>query len=113
MKLHHLYSKIQMNPLSHKASLDLQLELTHRMRVDHVFAHLKTEYPVKIHDDAQVLPRDFDCLRSLIQSYKESCDGLDEYSLKYVKYFVQLCENKSSDDEITVFKTSIQSACLH
>lgn len=76
-----------MNSNNHKAQLDLAMELQRRMRVDHTFEEFKSLSGV-IDDNKSVLPRNFECLRKLIDVYELHCEKMDEYDLKYVTYFV-------------------------
>ena len=66
IKLQHLYATVSSRK-SHTAQLDLAYELTSRMRADHVFEAfapqtegLKAGY---------TLPRNFDCLKTLMNTY--------------------------------------------
>lgn len=108
-KLHHLYAKVSENG-NHKAHIDLSTELNHRMRVDEVFAEFKGHL---LGAEQYYAPQNFECLRALVNTYKQSCGPLEDYSLKYVKYFVQECETLSDS---TDFEPSIQkllNACSH
>jgi len=65
-------------------------ELNYRKRVDKVF---NTVFPDEIGSDTLVvIPDDFDCLRDMYELYEYNCGHFDDYSLKYVKYFVNMCE---------------------
>ena len=58
-----------------------------------------------------VLPRDFDCLKSLIATFDTECGKMDDYSLQYVKHFVLACESRAFPmDALTHV---IKSACSH
>ena len=73
--------------LSH---MNLQTELVSRMAADSTFEKF---YTGEISDDVPVvLPRDFTCLKSLMETYNSKCGVMTDYSLKYVKYFVIECE---------------------
>ncbi len=53
------------------------------MRSDHVFEQFKGH---KLEAGEQFpLPRNFDCLRALVSTYKENCGDFTDYDLKYVK----------------------------
>ena len=44
----------------------------------------------------QRVPKDFDCLRFLIESFEKKCMPLSDYGLGHVKYLVEFCETKST-----------------
>jgi hypothetical protein len=58
-------------------------------------------------------PRKFECLRTLMESFEESCGRMDDYSLKYVKYFVKECESLPDAFSISPSIKRIQNACQH
>lgn len=85
------------------------------MIIDETFAKFLDVSPAKLHthcrmaqpgdkDDSDAdysqkgqclddyIPKDFDCLRSLITTYEENCQKLTDYDRKFVKYFVRECE---------------------
>ena len=81
-KLHHLYAKV-MKGGDHKAHLDLSEEINYRMKVDHIFTHFNEgSFLQSSQEQSFPLPRDVDCLRTLIQTYEQNCHKLDEYSFK-------------------------------
>ncbi|CDW88179.1 peptidase c13 family protein [Stylonychia lemnae] len=108
IKLHYLYTRIFLdNYESPIYQLDLNQELNNRMRVDYVFEHFKN----RVNQDPQnkndiivprqsVLPRNFDCLRQLVEAYEGQCGHqMDEYEMQYVRYFVQACEKTEMTEE--------------
>jgi hypothetical protein len=76
-KLHHLYATTTQKK-SHKAQLDLTFEITKRMRTDHVFESFA---PQGLQAGTPILPRNFDCLKTLMKSYDKECGKMDDYSL--------------------------------
>jgi hypothetical protein len=76
-KLHHLYATTTQRK-SHKAQLDLTFEVTKRMRTDHVFEAFA---PQGLQAGTPILPRNFDCLKTLMKSYDKECGKMDDYSL--------------------------------
>lgn len=108
-KLHHLYSRLQEKG-GHKVHLDMTSELTQRMRIDHVFEDFM---PKHLRASEPVLPKNFDCLKELIETYEENCDKLGDYGLKYVKYFVQKCESLPDAYDISDIKDKLIEACDH
>ena len=42
--------------------------------------------------NAESLPVDFDCLKASVTGYEAACGRFDDYSLKYVRTLVNLCE---------------------
>ena len=72
------------------------------MRVEETFA-LFLDIPI---DDLQIcregksescidsdIPTDFECLRSLIETYQSECGPFNYYSNNFIKYLVRQCEN--------------------
>jgi hypothetical protein len=93
-KLHHLYAKTSTKG-GHKVQLDLNTEVTRRMRVDHVFEDFAN---INVDDHGLQaahfpLPRNFECLKTLMNTYSTYCTRMEDYDLKYVKYFVRECES--------------------
>jgi len=107
--LHHLYAKT-MNKPTHKAHLDLASEVNSRMRSDHVFEDFAGEL-----NDNQTFPapRNFDCLKYLINTYDEQCGGFDDYSLKYVKYLVKECESLTAPSAVDASVHRLVKSCQH
>jgi len=105
-KLNHLYALVSRSN-SHKAQLDLSMEVTKRMRTDHVFESFKSSLGYHF-QSASVLPRNFDCLKTLMNTYDARCGKMDDYSLRYVKYFVNACEsgNYQVDSLVSFITTS-------
>jgi len=94
---------------SHHTHLDLQEELDKRMKVDAVFESF-TEG--KVADDFH-LPRNFDCLKTLVDKFETSCGKFDDYSLKYVKHLVNECETLKTPAGIVGSINRINSVCAH
>jgi len=88
-KLAYLYNQVIRNP-SQKAQLNLAEEMNRRMKIDFIFAEFGKTLNIQ---QKYSLPINFDCLRSMMDTYETSCGKFDEYDLKYVRYFVQECEN--------------------
>lgn len=44
------------------------------------------------------VPKDFDCLRFMIESFEKKCMPLSDYGLGHVKYLVEYCETKQTPD---------------
>ncbi len=104
--LNYLYARV-MTTGSHEAHLDMQEELTKRMKADHVFE----SFHGKALTDSQdfPLPRNFDCLRATMSSYETHCERFSDYSLKYVKYLVKACESENTPVDMLLHR--IQTAC--
>lgn len=77
---------------------DLAHEIRHRMALDTAFFSL---FPDIYEVDGTVanpekaahrVPKDFDCLRFLIESFETKCMPFNEYGLGHVKYLVEFCE---------------------
>lgn len=77
---------------------DLANEIRHRMALDTAFFSL---FPDIYEVDGQAVererltarvPKDFDCLRFLIETFENKCMPFSEYGLGHVKYIVEFCE---------------------
>jgi hypothetical protein len=98
----------------HKLSLSLQMELGRRMRVDHVFDEFlaKSSPPEGNNDAPTVPPKNFKCLRRMMEVYEKSCGNkMDEYELQYVNVFVQECEKLPVPSAIDALIHRLQKAC--
>jgi len=100
IKLNHLHAKVQRKN-SEAAQKELQAELNKRMRADHAFDLFAAATGVNTAIEAgdKVLPRDFDCLKTVIAAHDNTCGKFDDYSLQYVKYIVHACEAKVHQTE--------------
>jgi hypothetical protein len=105
-KLNYLYAKVMLTG-SHEAHLDMQEELTKRMKVDHVFEAFSGKQLSA--DETFPLPRNFGCLRATMNTYEAHCGRFDDYSLKYVKYLVKSCESESHPVDMILHR--IQTVC--
>lgn len=110
-KIHHLYARVMQNG-NHKAHLDLSSEINYRMRVDHVFQEFAS---LSVANDFNGYhePRNFDCLRLLIDTFEQACGKFDDYSLKYVKYLVNECETLEFPAMADASVHKIQHVCSH
>jgi hypothetical protein len=115
-KMHHLYARVSSTG-GHKAHLDLSTEINYRMRMDHVFEQFGAAqvYAQGLQENGEEFPQPtkYECLRTLMDSFEESCGRMDDYSLKFVKYLVRECENLP---EIFSMKPSIDRlkiSCQH
>mmetsp|Transcript_31972 Transcript_31972/g.42345 ORF Transcript_31972/g.42345 Transcript_31972/m.42345 type:complete len:116 (+) Transcript_31972:1122-1469(+) len=82
---------------------DLAHEIRHRMALDTAFFSLFPDiYEVEgtVHGEhikqPQRVPKDFDCLRFLIETFENKCMPFSEYGLGHVKYLVEFCETSST-----------------
>lgn len=93
IKLNHLHAKVQRKN-SEAAQKELQAELNKRMRADHAFDLFAAATGVNTAIEAgdKVLPRDFECLKTVMAAHDSTCGKFDDYSLQYVKYIVHACE---------------------
>ena len=84
------------------------------MKVDHIFADFTG---VDVNDNQILeatnfpLPRNFDCLKAMVDTYNTFCAKLDDYSLKYVKYFVKECEELKPDQSYDEIVNKLKKSC--
>lgn len=82
------------------------------MYLDNLFEKMFPQHIEAVKNSTTPLPTDFDCYRSLIETFEDSCERLDDYGLKYMKAFVAQCEGmKSYPEQIEVTKTMIKDTC--
>jgi len=91
VQLHYLYNKVITDPSTENQQA-LADEIDHRMKMDKMFEELFPHHMEAVKSGAKILPTDFECYRTLIESFEEKCEKLDDYSLKYAKAFVAECE---------------------
>ena len=106
VKLHYLSKRVERNggPQAHK---ELMEEIEHRMFVDELFS---SSFPEHKSNELIVEPMNWDCLKFMIESTEESCGMFTDYSLKYVKNLVHICET-SDNFEVTVALQKIRKFC--
>jgi hypothetical protein len=118
--MHHLYSKAQ-DSASRKLKLELMKEIGKIMMVDEVFAAFLDTYASNLHfcreksqivdeNDQEVecldqfVPKDFECLRSMIATYEDNCGKFDDYSRKFIRYLVRECEKPTMTHQDSLAK---------
>jgi legumain len=87
-KMDYLYNKY-MRTLSAEDGQELQDEITHRTLIDMRFSYLSANVGFQLEEHPRV--NDFECYKGLVESYKSECGGLDEYDLKFLGHFVNMC----------------------
>ena len=97
-KLHYLFNRVQ-KAGGEQAHQDLKDEIDHRMFVDKLFAEA---FPKHFGPDADLVeltvqPKDYECLRFLMENTENNCGKFSDYSLKYVKHLVHVCENQDDN----------------
>ena len=50
----------------------------------------------KVEKAKKTVPKDFDCLRFLMETFENKCMPFSEYGLGHVKYIVEFCETSST-----------------
>jgi hypothetical protein len=110
-KVQHFMAKVMHGgEQNHKAQLDLSAELTYRMRLDHSFENY-TPVNLLMSSAEPVLPTRFDCLRTMVQTFKDNCGKLEDYSLKFVKHLVADCEAASDTYSMKTLQQKLILAC--
>jgi legumain len=98
IQLHYLYNLVMTNP-SAENNAALQAEISHRMKMDKLFSDLFPMHMDAVKSNSTPLPTDFDCYRTLIETFESQCEKIDDYTLKYMKAFVAECEGMKSFPE--------------
>ncbi|CDW77702.1 vacuolar-processing enzyme-like [Stylonychia lemnae] len=131
IKIHYLQSRVQMNNFKFpNQQRELDLEENKRITDDYVFDLFKDQVNQNhkkqtngideaiIIQDEEVLPRNFDCLRAMIDAFEGSIYAkMDDYQMKYVRYFVYACEKTEMTEEnksqkIHELSEQIRDACI-
>lgn len=95
---------------------DLAHEIKHRMALDTAFFSLfpdiyEVDGTTVDHEKvAQRIPKDFDCLRFLIETFENKCMPFNEYGLGHIKYLVEFCET-SPTGSIVEKALDMQNIC--
>jgi legumain len=95
IQLHYLYNLVAQDPSveNHQALKD---EVDKRIRTDEFFSTFYAQHWEAMQAGTTPLPTDFDCYRTLSDTYETFCEPMDDYSLKYMKAFVAECEGMTS-----------------
>ena len=111
INLHYLYNLVITEP-TQENTLALQAELTMRMETAKRFETLFPQHVEAVNNNQTPLPTEFDCYRTLIDTYTEECGAISDYGLKYMKYFVAECEGmKNFPSAVDGTVHAIKSAC--
>merc|ERR1712086_307721 len=111
IKLHYYYNKVMVNPTPENHAA-LQAEIAHRVSVDAIFDKIfDAEHMEKVRAGETAQIQNFDCYRSMIETFEEKCEKLDDYSLKYAKAFVQECETNTVMNGLESSLAKIYSVC--
>ena len=98
-KLHFLMGRYNTKHGDPDSYADLAHEIRHRMALDTAFYNLFPDIyevdgtpidPSRLNQ--RVMPKDFDCLRFLIETFENKCMAFNEYGLGHIKYLVEYCE---------------------
>lgn len=113
-KLNHLYATLSTRG-GQIAHLDLATELNVRMRVGRVVEKLTPRGGLRANsEDGHLLPKNFDCLKTLMATYESSCGKMSDYELQFVKYLVNECEfNLPNATDFTEAIKKVRAACTH
>ena len=109
--LHYYYNLVMTDPTPENHAA-LQAEIAHRVEVDALFEKMfGVEFMEKVRSGDFADVEDFDCYRSMISTYEEKCQKLDDYSLKYARAFVEECETVAYKEGIDGSLAKIINAC--
>ena len=67
------------------------------MRVDSYFTET-FGYQSSAPGEIETQPLNFNCLRYLVNEHDKVCGAFEDYSLKYVKHLVHVCETGTDQD---------------
>ena len=110
INLNYLYGKVMDNATIENTQA-LTEALNQRMLVDKRFASMFPKHFEAVKDNAP-LPTDYDCYRTLVDTYETHCGQFDDYSMKYMATLVAECEGiKSVPEAIKGSIGRIQEQC--
>lgn len=93
-KLHYHYAQV-MEKGTHEANADLQAELAHRDATDRIFEQFAEITGIDLSIVSEIT--DYECLRDMKNGFQLSQqERMSDYQLKYVRYFVEACEQKGA-----------------
>ena len=76
------------------------------------FETLFPQHVEAVKNNETPLPTEFDCYRSLVNTYSHECGPISDYGLKYMKYFVAECESfKETPSAVSGTIIAIKSLC--
>ncbi len=104
-KLNHLYYHASSNSDDIEAQQDLVDELNLRMSIDETFKQF--EYRLNI-EDADYDTTNYDCLRALVNEYKESCGLYEEYVMSKTSYLVKAC---NAGFPVDIMRDALRDSC--
>eukprot|EP00823_Brevimastigomonas_motovehiculus_P009135 TRINITY_DN8800_c0_g1_i1.p1 TRINITY_DN8800_c0_g1~~TRINITY_DN8800_c0_g1_i1.p1 ORF type:complete len:432 (-),score=87.33 TRINITY_DN8800_c0_g1_i1:230-1504(-) len=112
VKLHYLYSKYVRSGANADAE-ELHTELKMRTDADSYFTNLaRTVYGIGYEKIMKTKPQsicDEICCQPAVEMYRKTCGDLNDYTLKYVKTIVNMCEAGVNSAYVA---TAVQDLCL-
>jgi legumain len=109
--LHYLYNRVMLDATP-EATNELTAALNLRMTVDKRFATMFPNHMEAYNKSELPTPTDFECYRSLIDTYESSCGKFDDYSMKYMGVLAAECEGTKAVPEVRSSSiTKIQETC--
>lgn len=109
--LHYYYNRVMSDPTPENHAA-LQAEINHRMKIDNIFETMfGEEFMNTVKSGETAMVQNFDCYRSMIETFEEECERLDDYSLKYAKAFVHECETNTYKLGLMSSLTKVKKAC--
>lgn len=87
-KIDYLYNRFLRTKLA-ADSKELEAELSFRRTVDARFNELRSNVGIQFEVNPKV--QDFECYKSVVQTYENVCGDLDEYELQFLHNFVSMC----------------------
>jgi len=95
-----------------EATSALTEALNKRMAVDKRFAAMFPVHMEAFNKNESPIPTDFECYRSLIDTYETACGKFDDYSMKYMGVLAAECEGiKSVPENMPKSIVKIQESC--
>lgn len=83
IKMSYLYIQVLKKQRGEDALIDLTNEITRRLKVQQVFKRLVEKHGLsdsKMH----FVPRNYECLRAMIDTYQKECSPIMDFDLEYI-----------------------------
>jgi len=107
--LNYLYANLVLDKTP-EAKKALTHELNYRKHINHIFHAFAASLGMNTKAAPEILPKNFDCLRMMVDTYKEHCGVFKDYEMKFGSYFVAACEMHGDDHHKTI-QSNLIDAC--
>lgn len=76
--------------------------MNYRKHINHVFHSFAQSLGMNRMEAENFAPKNFDCLRMMVDTYTEKCGAFNDYEMKFGSYLVAACEQFGNVDGNTI-----------